>query len=102
MVGLPRLRLHDEPYRLQGRARHVVGRVGIQELTARGAVASTYNIVGIPIGAGVLFPAFRHSSLAHDRRSRRDAELALRYRQCLTLANRSRVRRFLKEKPRHG
>lgn len=39
---------------------------------------------------------------AQNRRNRHDAELGLRYRQCLTIANRSRVRRFLEEKPPHG
>ena len=40
-----------------------------------------YNLLGVPIAAGILYPNLRHSSQPDDRQRRHDFQLCLRHHQ---------------------
>ena len=69
------------------RARARLSRATMRNIRQNLFFAFVYNAVGVPVAAGVLYPALRPGAVADDRRRRDGALLGQRDRQCAEIAD---------------
>ncbi len=86
---------------VKGDLRGIVRAVRLSRATMRNIrqnlfFAFIYNVLGIPIAAGVLYPVFRSTAFAHYRRRRNEPQFSIGHYQCVAAKEAAALRAPLK------